>query len=728
MGLTVVMTWPLTKGFGSLTLGPPGDNLEFIWKIWWFKHALTDLGVSPFFDPDIYYPVGFSLALGESTPANAILALPVTLLFDAVVAYNVVLFASFVLSAFGTYLLVRYWTGSMPAALLSGIMFAFCPYRTMHSAGHLPPVTTQWLPFLFLFVERLLRERKLRYGVLARLAYALTALSAWYYGLYTAVLMPVYILLRLRPWRSHLSDPFLRKAAACFVAVALAAVLPFLTPYLRLSVAQPYRHPFQQHLDLSASVANFVGPSLLHPVWGGWLRARWNPSPVFVFERSISLGMIPLGLAAFGLAKGRRHRPVQAVAGLGVAGLVLAFGPVFHLGGSMAKIPLPPGAIDLLGRSGVLPFVADRLDANLVAEMIAGSYTFLPLPGLLLYLFFPGFTSTRVWARFGVFPALAVAILAGWGLLFLFRWLARTLADRSSPLPRQLGQPLLGGLLSLLILFEFLSIVPSTSFVIRPRAVDLWLREQEGDFAIMQFPILPDRGPHLYYSIIHQKKLVLGYTSYVPLEFQDWIPILASFPSPESLRLLHRFNVRYILLDTSAYGDALDEVLQSCERLEDLRLVDEMEGIYLYELLLPVPPYVAQARVGDVGELLGYDLDQAMVNPGETLNLTLFWQGLGQTQEPYKVFTHLLNAEGDMVAQHDAEPCAWSCPTTGWVSEGIIVDEHPLAIGPQVQPGEYTMVVGMYDESTGERVPVYNKEGDLLPDATIVLGRVKVEG
>ena len=80
------------------------------------------------------------------------------------------------------------------------------------------------------------------------------------------------------------------------------------------------------------------------------------------------------------------------------------------------------------------------------------------------------------------------------------------------------------------------------------------------------------------------------------------------------------------------------------------------------------------------------------------------------------------------MAQHDAEPCSWSCSSTGWVREGIILDEHPLAIGPEVQPGEYTMVTGMYDEVTGERVPVYNDRGDLSPNAAIVLGRVKVEG
>lgn len=726
--ITVLMTWPLARGFGYLTLGPGGDSREYIWKLWWFKHSLLDLHVSPFFNPDIYYPTGFNLALGEMTPANTILALPLTWAFGPVVGYNFLIFISFVLSAFGTYLLIFYLTGNRMAGVLSGVIFAFSPYRMTHSAGHLPLMSTQWLPFFLLFVERLLQERKLRYAIMAAVAYALLALSTWYYAVYAGVLIPIFILFRFRPWRRYLFDPLLHKAGGCFLAIVFVAVSPFALPYVKLRAAQPYVQPFHQHLDLSASLANLLGPSLLHPMWGAWIRARWNPSAVFVVERNISLGIIPLGLAFFALWKGRGHRPLQAFGAFGLAAFVFAFGPILHLGGSIAKVPLPPAAIDLLGRLGVLNFLAERLDSNLLAQMTAQGHLFVPLPGLLLYLFFPGFTGARCWARFGVFAMLAVAVLAGWGLIFLFRWLSETVFNRSSGFRPRLPQPLVFGMLSVLILFEFLSIVPSMSSAVRPRGVDLWLREQEGDFVIMQFPIVTMRAPQLYYSIIHQKKLILGYTSYVPREFQDWIPILASFPASESLRLLYGWNVRYILLDADAYGDGLPDVLQSCEALENLHLVGEMEGIYLYQLVPPVPRNVVEARVGDVGELLGYDLDPTLVTPGETLKLTLFWQSLGPTEASYKVFTHLLNREGDIVAQHDAEPCSWSCPTTGWLSEGIIFDEHPLAIGSNVQPSEYTLVIGMYDEATGERMPVYNDRGDLLPKRTIVLGSLRVGG
>src|SRR5512136_614214 len=56
--LSVLMTYPLAKDLGSRILGPPapGDNFEYLYKVWWFKYALFDLGVSPFHDPSQFYP------------------------------------------------------------------------------------------------------------------------------------------------------------------------------------------------------------------------------------------------------------------------------------------------------------------------------------------------------------------------------------------------------------------------------------------------------------------------------------------------------------------------------------------------------------------------------------------------------------------------------------------------------------------------------------------------
>ena len=52
--LALLLTWPLVTHLRSAVPGPPGDNLEYVWKLWWFKEAITTPGVSPFYNPAIF--------------------------------------------------------------------------------------------------------------------------------------------------------------------------------------------------------------------------------------------------------------------------------------------------------------------------------------------------------------------------------------------------------------------------------------------------------------------------------------------------------------------------------------------------------------------------------------------------------------------------------------------------------------------------------------------------
>ena len=205
--LSAILTYPLVEGLGSKILGAPapGDNFEYLYKVWWFKHALFDLHVSPFFNANMFYPYGYNVALSETTISNTIPALPLTLFFGEITAFNLIMLFSFLLSGFGMYLLVLYLSGSRIAGLLSGIAFAFCPYRMAHlGAGHLPLMGTQWLPLLFLYLDRMIVQQRDSDAFMAALFYSLGALSAWYYAYMFALAGALYVLLRGRPWQSYL--------------------------------------------------------------------------------------------------------------------------------------------------------------------------------------------------------------------------------------------------------------------------------------------------------------------------------------------------------------------------------------------------------------------------------------------------------------------------------------------------------------------------------------------
>jgi len=132
---------------------------------------------------------------------------------------------------------------------------------------------------------------------------------------------------------------------------------------------------------------------------------------------------------------------------------------------------------------------------------------------------------------------------------------------------------------------------------------------------------------------------------------------------------------------------------------------------------LPSPQFPVQATLGDSIQLLGYDL--AAVKPGTPLRLTLYWQLAGRIDERYTVFAHLLDASGAIVAQRDGEPGAGAAPTTSWVYGEVIADPYLLDLPPNLAPGEYTLVVGMYRADTGVRLVVGETGADRVPLAKI---------
>lgn len=107
--------------------------------------------------------------------------------------------------------------------------------------------------------------------------------------------------------------------------------------------------------------------------------------------------------------------------------------------------------------------------------------------------------------------------------------------------------------------------------------------------------------------------------------------------------------------------------------------------------------------------LLGYNLvpsPEVSVALGDILELTLYWQADQVPVGAYTVFTHLYDPDGQLVTQHDGLPCNAGCPTTSWLPGEIIPDVHELEIPESCLPGSYTLVAGLYDSKTLERLQI----------------------
>ncbi len=144
------------------------------------------------------------------------------------------------------------------------------------------------------------------------------------------------------------------------------------------------------------------------------------------------------------------------------------------------------------------------------------------------------------------------------------------------------------------------------------------------------------------------------------------------------------------------------------------------------ETALPAMQHTIGANLGNRATLLGYDLSPASPRPGDTLRLTLYWRTERPMQHSYKVFAHLLDAEGRIHAQHDAVPANWSRPTTGWLPGEIVTDAHELTLSASVPPGDYVLEVGLYEEQSGVRLPVLDGTGQAT-DERVMLETVQVK-
>lgn len=119
---------------------------------------------------------------------------------------------------------------------------------------------------------------------------------------------------------------------------------------------------------------------------------------------------------------------------------------------------------------------------------------------------------------------------------------------------------------------------------------------------------------------------------------------------------------------------------------------------------LPTPTFALEERWQNDIELLGYDLDTA-----SELTLTLYWRSGAAIHQNLRLFVHLIDAEGHILAQSDRIPADWTRPTTGWAVGEVVTDLHTFAS----DEGDH-LRLGWYDPITNQRVPLMDNGQDYL--------------
>jgi hypothetical protein len=121
------------------------------------------------------------------------------------------------------------------------------------------------------------------------------------------------------------------------------------------------------------------------------------------------------------------------------------------------------------------------------------------------------------------------------------------------------------------------------------------------------------------------------------------------------------------------------------------------------------------ANFGDQIALLGFDSITEEIDAGSVIDLTLFWQALRPLEVDYQVFVHLLDGDGNLVAQSDKlNPGEF--PTRRWPAERYVPDPHRLLLSPNTPPGLYTVAAGLWVQAEGWRLPLFNDSGEQVGD------------
>ncbi len=133
------------------------------------------------------------------------------------------------------------------------------------------------------------------------------------------------------------------------------------------------------------------------------------------------------------------------------------------------------------------------------------------------------------------------------------------------------------------------------------------------------------------------------------------------------------------------------------------------------------------AELGGKIALLAYDLPRGRVHAGDRYGvpLTLYWKRTGPVAENYQVFVHLVGPDGALWGQSDElNPAGF--PTSRWPDDQYVRDEHVALLRPDAPPGVYRLQVGLWLQTSGERLPVRTAGGELIGDVVQLVDTIEV--
>ncbi len=358
IGLSCLLFLPMFRPGLRAIQGGTGDPGLFLFWLRWAPFSVAH-GLNPLFTHYIDAPRGADAMWNTSMLPLGWLLAPVTLLWGAVVSFDLACVLGPALTAWTASIWLRRHTGPLPA-LVGGLVAGFNPFLVAQSRGHLQLIWLVLVPVILMLVEDVLWRRDSAWRVTAPLlglavavqfmlseeVLAITAVGVALLALVVAIRYP-------HRARTRLRVVLPAAAVAGVVSLALLAI-PLANQF---SPAQVLRGEIQPARDYGAQPIDLVAAArvlLLHTHHSAEVAARVVNSS----ENGLYVGWALLAVLACLVIVLRRRPGVVPAALLAVAFVVLSLGPRVHLAKHRYGAPLPWGIVTDLhvpGLQNVLP-------------------------------------------------------------------------------------------------------------------------------------------------------------------------------------------------------------------------------------------------------------------------------------------------------------------------------------------------------------------------------------
>jgi hypothetical protein len=637
-GIAILMTWPLVIGMSRDVPGDLGDALLNMWIIaWGAEHVprllVGQISLQDYWNANIFHPEPLALSFSEHLFGQVVQILPIYhTTGNIILSYNLLFLTSFSLSGLGMFLLVRdVLRDAVPAdgdtrrervvlcaAFVAGLVYAFYPFRIAQVA-HIQSLSSQWMPFALYGLRRYIRLGSRTALVGGTAALIMQNWSCGYYLMFFAPFVPPFAIHEmwtagcLRDWRKWL-------ALGGAAAVVTLATYPLLVLYLEAQRVYGFQRPLGEVISFSADVYSyFAAAGALH-LWGEVMQAIRKP------EGELFFGLLPMALtliAAAGCVRQLALPPKLAarILTLLVVLQLAAFVMIVFTGGfvtSVAGIPLRAtnatrillnAAITFMLLLAVSPDVraqAHRLARSpivfaLVMMILAMWMSLGPIPqtrGQLLqipglygvfYDHVPGFEGLRVPARYAMVAAVFLSVTVGAGAASLIRRTTRAAAA--------------GAVLALVFVAEaaFAPMPVNVSWggnYVQPPAhvepagdapaVYQHLATMPDAPVIAEFPFgdLSWELRYVYYSTVHWKRLVNGYSGGFPPGYKTRAALLqrvAQHPD-EAWQALRDIGTTHVIVHEGAFTPEEAEAVKKWLADHFAVEIAHFDGDLLYDL------------------------------------------------------------------------------------------------------------------------------------------------